>query len=54
MPWGELAPIPREGGARRGSACAYLRGGGGRGSLRACPGSLRLMMLRGFVLRTRG
>ena len=51
---GKLAAIHRGRGAPLGSACVNLCGGGGRGSLRACPVSLRLMMLRGFVLRTRG
>jgi hypothetical protein len=51
---GELALDSNGRGARLGSAFVYLHGGGGRGSLRACPVSLRLMMLRGFALPTRG
>lgn len=47
---GELAPIL----PGVGRSAVYLHGGGGRGSLRVCPVSLRLMTLRGFVLRMRG
>lgn len=51
---GELAPTLPGCAARLGSVCVYLHGGGGCGSLRACPVTLHLMTLRGFVLRTGG
>lgn len=38
MPRGGSAPVPRERGARRGSACAYVHGGGGAWQPSRVPG----------------